>query len=188
MPTRRGRTAFEHDVEPAVRGEGQVVLADLVVLGKVGIVVVLAVGLGESGYLAVQGQAALTPDRRPCHSDGHAARKAAADGADVRIGRIGRRLVEQPQNILCGCELRMDFQADDGLVSHGQKLRNSEWRMDNGEWIIEKLGGGTGDALSLSIFNFPFPLQSRLFCVPLRRLFVGVRGSQDGCFVEVLDR
>ena len=35
------------DLEPAVVAEGQIVLADLIVLGQIGIVVVLAVPLGE---------------------------------------------------------------------------------------------------------------------------------------------
>ena len=42
------------DLQPAVVAERQIVLADLIALGQVGIVVVLAVPLGEAGDLAVR--------------------------------------------------------------------------------------------------------------------------------------
>ncbi len=57
------------DLQPAVLAERQVVLADLVVLRQVGIVVVLAVPLGESGDPAIEGQSPLEgPARTPADS------------------------------------------------------------------------------------------------------------------------
>ena len=49
--------AGQRDLEPARRRERQVVLADLVVLGQVGVVVALAVPLGEARRSAIQGHA-----------------------------------------------------------------------------------------------------------------------------------
>ena len=42
------------------------------------------------------------------------------------------------------------------------------------------------ECLALSIINFPLSiLHPRLFRMPFRRLFVGVRDAQDGRFVEM---
>ena len=88
------------DLQPAVVAQRQVVLAGLVALGQVGIVVVLAVPLGEAGDLAVQGQGRLDRklDRAAVHHR-QRARHADAHGAGLRIGRAPN-CVLQPQNIL----------------------------------------------------------------------------------------
>ena len=68
MPTRFGskRPFGIADLQPAVVRERQVVLADLIALGQVGIVVVLAVPLGERRDLAVQRHGRLAaPARTP---------------------------------------------------------------------------------------------------------------------------
>ena len=46
-PPRLGRLRVGRDLEPAVGAEGQIVLADLITLRQVGIVILLAVPLGE---------------------------------------------------------------------------------------------------------------------------------------------
>ena len=55
MPMRRG-VALDLDLEPAVRGQRQVVLRDLVALQQVRVGVVLAVELGVLRDLAVEGE------------------------------------------------------------------------------------------------------------------------------------
>ena len=88
------------DLQPAVVAQRQVVLADLVALGQVGIVVVLAVPLGEAGDLAVQGQGRLDGklDRAAVHHR-QRARHADAHRAGLRVGRAPN-FVLHPQNIL----------------------------------------------------------------------------------------
>ncbi len=51
----RGRFGLGVDFEPAVVADGKVVLADLIALGKIGIIILFAVPLGERGDVAVQG-------------------------------------------------------------------------------------------------------------------------------------
>ena len=71
------------DLDPAAPGERQVVLADLIVLGQVGIVVVLAVPLGERRDLGMQRHGRLAaPARTPCGSS-----PAASPAAPARPGR-----------------------------------------------------------------------------------------------------
>ena len=76
------------DLQPAVVAEGEVVLADLVVLGQVGVVVVLAVPLGEGADLAVEGQGGAQGQvEGPAVHDGQHARHADTHGAGRRVGR-----------------------------------------------------------------------------------------------------
>src|SRR5207247_6660485 len=79
------------DVKMASHTQRQVVLRDLVALHQVGVVVVLAVELGEGGYGAVEGQAGAhgLPHRFGV-DHGQGARHAQAYRADVRVGgRVG---------------------------------------------------------------------------------------------------
>jgi hypothetical protein len=69
-------------VQAAVVTERQIVLADLIILGQVGIVVVLAVPFRERSDLAIEGQRRLEGQvERPAIHDGQRAGQPAADGA-----------------------------------------------------------------------------------------------------------
>src|SRR5262249_34488343 len=76
------------DLEVSVVAEGQIILADLVVLGQVGVVVVLAVPLGKGSDIAVEGQGC--PEGQvegpPVH-DWQNAGQADAHRAGGRVGR-----------------------------------------------------------------------------------------------------
>ena len=76
------------DLQPAVMAERQIVLADLIPLGQVGVVILLAVPFGERRDLAIQGQGrsqrqfeslAIHHRQRAGH--------ARADGAGLRVRR-----------------------------------------------------------------------------------------------------
>ena len=89
------------DLQPAVVAQRQVVLADLVALGQVGIVVVLAVPLGEAGDLAVQGQGRLDATARPPGGSSPAACPACRCTPGRSACWAARRTcVLHPQNIL----------------------------------------------------------------------------------------
>ena len=127
MPIRFGsnRALGIADLQPAVVAQRQVVLADLVALGQVGIVVVLAVPLGEAGDLAVQGQGRLDATARPRGGSSPAAcpacrctpgRSACWAGAELRAARA--------EHLALGEQLHVDFQADDDGVGlgHGEGI------------------------------------------------------------------
>src|SRR5262249_51163541 len=105
------------DLEPAILAEGEVVLADLIVLGQVGVVVVLAVPLGEAGNRAVEGQggaqgqlesAAVHDRERP--------RQAHADGADRRVGRQAELRTATTKELRARQQLDVYLQPDDDAV------------------------------------------------------------------------
>ena len=86
--------------QPAVGGERQVVLADLVALRQVRVEVVLAVPAGRARRLRADRDAGREDvlDRAPV--DGRqGAREAEADRADVGVRRRAAYAFEQPQNI-----------------------------------------------------------------------------------------
>src|SRR5262249_55755870 len=75
------------NLQPAVLAEGQVVLADLVVLRQIGIVVIFAVPLGERGDAAVERDGGLEGEVEgpPVHHRQHTGH-ADADGAGGAVG------------------------------------------------------------------------------------------------------
>ncbi len=79
---------FNIDLQPAIRAEGQVILTDLVVLGQVGIVIILAVPFGKGGNPAIKGQRRLERELkgRPIH-DRQDARHADTHRTGRRVGR-----------------------------------------------------------------------------------------------------
>ncbi len=107
------------DIQPAVVAQRQVVLADLVALGQVRVVIVLAVPLGEAGDLAVQGQGRLDGklDRAAIHHR-QRARHADAHRAGLRIGRGAEPRAARAEHLARGQELHVDFQADDDGVGY----------------------------------------------------------------------
>ena len=70
---------FLHHVEVALRDDGQLVLADLVALGKIGVEVVLACEHGAPRDLGIDGQPEL---------HGHAHRLAVEHGQHARIAQV----------------------------------------------------------------------------------------------------
>ena len=116
------------DLQPAVVAEGQVVLADLVVLGQVGVVVVLAVPLGERRDRAVEGQGRLEGqvEGAPVHDRQHAGH-ADADRAGRRVRRQAELRAAAAEQLGAGQQLDVDFQADDDAIVHGVK-RNASGR------------------------------------------------------------
>ena len=109
--------AFMIDLDPAICGEGQLVLRDLVALGQIGIEIVFA---GEARMLvdgAIQGErgahgqfdSAFVQNRQR-------AGQAEADRAHIRVGRIAEAVGAGAENLGVGQKLDVDFQADDGLV------------------------------------------------------------------------
>ena len=106
--------------EPALRAEGQVVLADLIALGQVGIVVLLAVPLGERRDRAVEGQARLEGQlERVAVHHGQAAGQAQADRTrlHVRLRRV-EAVAAAAEELRLREKLDVDFQADDRRVIH----------------------------------------------------------------------
>ncbi len=105
------------DLQPALGAEWQIVLADLIALGQVGIVVVLAVPLGERGNLAVQGHGrpqaqleglAVHHRQRAGHAD--------ADRAGLRIGRRAKLRAAAAEQLCLRRQLHVDFQPNhDGI-------------------------------------------------------------------------
>ena len=47
------------------------------------------------------------------------ARQAEADRADLRVRRRAERVLQPQKIFVCGQELRVDLEADDGLEGHG---------------------------------------------------------------------
>ncbi len=88
------------DFQPAVLRHRQIVLADLIALGQVGIVVLLAIPLGARRDFAFERDRRLQRqlDRVTVHHR-QRPRHADANGASLRI-RFGAELVLQPQNSL----------------------------------------------------------------------------------------
>ena len=110
------------DLDPPIAAERQLVLADLIALGQVGVVVVLA--RKDRGRVdgAVQGQPSQERllDRGPVDHREYAGQRHA-HRADVRVGRRGRVIrAARAEHFGTGLELGVDFQPDDGFVSgHG---------------------------------------------------------------------
>ena len=108
-------------LDPALYGDGLVILRYLVALHQVRVGIVLAVELGEPRDSAIQGQRghdgafdSLAVDRR------ENTRHAHAYGADVGVGwgvRIGRGTAAE--HLALGQELGVDLQPDDGFIGHG---------------------------------------------------------------------
>ena len=112
------------DLQPAVVAERQIVLADLIALGQVGIVIVLAVPLGERGDLAVQrhgGPQASSKASAVHHRQraGH----ADADRAGLRVGRRAELRAAAAEQLGPRDQLHVDFQAD----HDGVWLSRSSW-------------------------------------------------------------
>ena len=107
-------------LQPASGGEGEVVLADLVVLGQVGIEVVLAVPLGERGDVAAQGQGGAQGQLEgPAVQHGQRAGQAQAHRAGRAVGRQAERGRAAAEELGPRQQLDVRLQADDGLVGGG---------------------------------------------------------------------
>src|SRR5262249_19727773 len=108
------------DLQPAVVAEGEVVLADLVVLGQVRVVVILAVPLGERRDLTVKGQgrAQGQVERLAVHDRQHAGH-SDADGAGSRVGRQAELGAAAAEELGPRQELNVNLQADDDAIVGG---------------------------------------------------------------------
>ena len=117
MPIAFTDAVGQGNLEPAVAAEGEIVLADLIVLGQIGIVIVLAVPLGERGNLAIQGEGRLQGkiEGPPIHHR-QCSRHADADGAGGRVGGQAEPGAAAAEQLGFGEQLHVDFQADDGAV------------------------------------------------------------------------
>ena len=113
-----GRAILQVDLQVAVLTQRQLVLADLVAFGQVGIGVVLARKDRRLVDRAVERQPGA--DRRLHRrlvDDRQRARQRQAGGADARVGR--RALVVRAaaaEHLGCGQGLGMNFHADDQLI------------------------------------------------------------------------
>jgi len=108
------------DFQVAVVAERQVVLADLIALGQVGIVILFAVPLGEFGDLAIQRDCRLQPqlERATIHHR-QRARHADAQRASLRVGRGAEFRAASAKQLAARQQLHVDFQADDRGVGCG---------------------------------------------------------------------
>ena len=138
--------------EPAVDRQRQVVLRDLVALGKVGVHVVLAVELGVLGRLAVEREAGS--DREldgPPVWHRQRAREAEADRANERVGRRAEPLrFAAAEHLRLGLELDVGLDTDDDLV-RARGLRGA----GHGEGGAETRSGATINRLRLTITRSP---------------------------------
>ncbi len=110
------------NLDPPVPAERQLILADLVAFGQVGVVVILAGEQSVFGDGAVQrqpGQDRLLHGRAVDHRQ-HA-RQRHAYRANMRVGRRGRVVsAASAEHFGLRLKLGVDFQADDGFVGdHG---------------------------------------------------------------------
>ena len=110
--------AIQVDLQPAVAGDRQVVLRDLIALDQVGVGVVLPIELVALVDGAIQGQTGEDRgiDSRLVDHRQHAGHPHA-DRADPRVGR--RRLIvggAVAEHLAAGQELCVDLEADDRLV------------------------------------------------------------------------
>ena len=107
------------DRQSTRRGERQVVLADLVALGQVGVEVVLAVPARGVRRRRLDRQAGRQDMLHGAAvDDRQRARQAEADRADVAVRRravVGRRA--GTEHLRLGPQLAVDLDADDGLVA-----------------------------------------------------------------------
>ena len=105
------------DLEPAIATEREVVLADLVVLRQVGIVIVLAVPLGERSDGAAQRERRLEGEvERPAVHDGQRAGQAGAYGTGGRVRRQAKLSTTAAKELGARQQLDVDFQADDDSI------------------------------------------------------------------------
>ncbi len=119
MPTRFGSKASLGiaDFQIAVVRKRQIVLADLIALGQVGIVIILAVPLGERRDLAIQRHGRLQRqfERLAIHHRQRAGH-ADADRARLRVRRRAELRAAPAEQLALGEQLHVHFQADDGGV------------------------------------------------------------------------
>ena len=103
--------------EPAVAAEGKIVLADLIVLGQIGIVIILAIPLGEAGDAAIQGHGRLEGqvERPPIH-DRQRSRHADANRTRRRVGGQAELGAAAAKQLRLRQELDVNFQADDRAI------------------------------------------------------------------------
>jgi len=97
--------------------EGQIVLADLVILRQIGVVIVLAIPLGEGGDPAMKGQRCLEGqvESMPIHDRqyaGHADTNRASSG----VGRQTECRAASAKQLGAGKQLDVHFQADDDTI------------------------------------------------------------------------
>jgi len=107
------------DLQPAFLAERQIILADLIVLRQIGIEVVLAIPLGESGHAAVERQRRLDGkvERAPVHHR-QRPRQAETNRAGRRVRRLAKRRATAAEKLCPRQELNVDFQTDDGAVGN----------------------------------------------------------------------
>ena len=114
------------DLQMAAARKRQVVLADLIVLGQVGIVVVLAVPLGKRRDLGMQRHGRLQGqvERLAVHHRQRAG-QAERDRVGLRVGRQAEVGAAPREHLALGLKLNVDFQADDDFVVHDVDSRSS---------------------------------------------------------------
>ena len=136
----------EGDLQMASLGEGEVVLADLVVLGKVWVVVVLAIPLGEFGDLRVQRHGRLERQLEGLAIHGRERPgQAQRDGVGLRIGGQAELGTAPGEHLALGLELHVDLQADDDFVVHVCRLRpRALQQVLRGLIIAERSGAMSG--------------------------------------------
>ena len=121
MPIRLGSKAIFRvaDLKVAVGRERQIVLADLITLGQVGVVVLLAVPLGERGDLAIEGHGGS--QRQVKRLAIHHRQRSRADQCTRGTSACSAapKLRAAPAEQLRPREqLHVNFQADDDCVVH----------------------------------------------------------------------
>src|SRR5690606_30136238 len=109
--------AVDLKLHGAVAAQGQVILADLVRLGKVGVKVIFPVKFGEVGDLAAQREPRL--DRvfqRLFVEHGKRPGKAEAHRADLGVSLRPKVGAAAAPDLGAGGKLDVDFEADDHFV------------------------------------------------------------------------
>ncbi len=117
--------AVHRDLDRAAGADRQLVLADLIALGEIGIEVVLARPPAALGDAAAGGEAGTHRelDDPPIQHRQHAGH-AEADGAGVMVGRRAELRRAAAEDLRFGQQLGVDLEADDGLpVAERRALR-----------------------------------------------------------------
>ncbi len=120
-----GDAALELKIHVAADGGGLVVLCDLIILGRVGIEIILAVELGKARDAAIQ-QVARQRGQAQALVIGHGqdAGQAEADRADVGVGRGAKFIGATAPHLRFRFELDVRFQPDDSFVVHKAVIFN----------------------------------------------------------------
>jgi hypothetical protein len=113
--------AIALDVNVPIRGQGKLILGDLVSLGEVGVEIVFSGKLTVRGNPAVSGQGSsqgILQDRPV--ENWQASGKACTHRAGKGIGLVTKEGRAVAEDLALGQELGMNLQTDDGFIIHSR--------------------------------------------------------------------